>query len=96
MIDVIEFLSDDYCMNCNEHSIELYDVRNKAIGYHNLLENPQYFEKVINTSELSHFQCKKCGASYGILWNRPEWDRCSPFREVSKLKNFEDNYLRRK
>lgn len=85
----IVFLPEDYCTECNkEHMIELYDTRNRPLGYTGLLESKEKLEKAMNTSEFSYFRCKSCGVSYGIFWRRPGFIP-EPFRQMFLLNNFE-------
>lgn len=88
----IEFLREDYCMECNKSSIELYNIRNQPMGYSKILDNSVVLDNIINTTELSHFQCKTCGIGYGIHWLKPEFFPI-PLRNVFILDNFEENKL---
>ena len=88
----IEFLREDYCMNCNDHTIELYNTRNQPMGYSRILDKPELLENIINNSELSHFQCKNCKQGYGIYWKKPEFFPF-PFRQIFILNDFEENKL---
>ena len=90
----IEFLREDHCMNCDKNSIELYNVRNQPMGYSRILDNPTIFDNIVNSAELSHFQCKGCGASWGIHWLKPLFHPI-PMRQMFILDNFEDNKLGR-
>lgn len=70
----LEFLPEDYCSNCNTaHSIELYNVLGKPIGYTELLNESNSDALTQKFSIASFFRCNKCGVTYPIEWRSGKW-----------------------
>lgn len=63
----------DYCTNCHTNSIEIYDYFNNPMGYKGMadlfMSNSPMPKALINKREFYTFRCKRCGATYPIIWS---------------------------